>query len=61
MDKALAFLAEVRVELTKVVWPQPPQVVKLTLMVISVTLIVGFFLFLIDTGLTKGLEMLLSQ
>lgn len=59
MTRVIDFLAEVKVELAKVIWPGQAQVVKLTVMVIVVTLIVGFFLFLVDTALTKGLELLL--
>lgn len=55
------FLSEVRVELQKVIWPTQGQVVKLTVIVIIVTLTVGFFLFLVDSALTFGLEALLSK
>lgn len=55
------FFNEVRVELTKVVWPTPEQTVKLTVIVILVTIIVGFFLGGIDFLLTKVLELVLEQ
>jgi len=57
MNKALDFLKEVRVELRSVVWPTTEQTVKLTVVVLLVTIIVSFFVFLIDSALTKGLEL----
>ncbi len=53
MMKAIDFLKEVRVELLKVVWPSREQTIRLTVTVILVTLIVGFFLGGIDFLLTK--------
>lgn len=57
MKRALDFLSEVKVELTKVVWPTPTATIKLTVIVILVTIAVGFFLGTIDTLLTKLLEL----
>ena len=53
------FLREVRVELEKIVWPSRPQTIKLTIMVILVTLFVGFFIGGIDFLLAKIAELLL--
>ncbi len=58
MTKALDFFKEVQVELSKVVWPSREQTVKLTLMVILVTVAVGLFVAGIDfilANLAKGL------
>jgi preprotein translocase subunit SecE len=55
------FLATVRVELTKVVWPTPQQTLKLTVIVILVTVIVGFFVGGIDLALTKLFEIVLNR
>jgi len=60
MHKVFDFLTEVKVELSKVVWPTPNQTVKLTVIVIIVTIIVGFFLGVVDYLLTKALELLLK-
>jgi len=49
--KALAFLHEVRVELGKVVWPTRSQTIRLTFIVILITVMVAFFVGLIDYGL----------
>ncbi len=59
--KALDFFREVKVELEKVVWPSKDQTVKLTTIVILVTLFVGFFLGGIDLLLTKLLAILTNR
>lgn len=61
MIKALDFLKEVRVELQKVVWPTRKQTIQLTMIVVFVTIIVGFFLGAIDLGLTQLLNFILGQ
>ncbi len=48
----VTFLKEVQDELKKVVWPTRDEVIKLTLVVILVSIIVGFFLGGIDFILT---------
>jgi preprotein translocase subunit SecE len=57
VNKAIDFLREVRVELSKVVWPTKEATFKLTVIVLLVTVIVSFFVFLVDSALTKGLEL----
>lgn len=61
MHKALDFLSEVKVELSKVVWPTPNQTIKLTVIVIVITLTVGFFIGGVDFILTKLLEVILQK
>lgn len=58
MMKAVDFLREVRVELSKVIWPSRAQTIKLTLIVIIVTIIVGFFLLGVDWLLTEAFRLL---
>lgn len=60
INKALDFLKEVRVELSSVVWPSKEATIKLTVIVLLVTIIVSFFVFLVDSTLTKGLELFFS-
>ena len=59
--KAIDFLKEVKVELEKVVWPTPQQTFKLTIIVIVVTIVVGFFLGVVDYGLTTLLQSIVSR
>lgn len=49
--KALAFLQEVKVELEKVVWPSRAQTIRLTFIVIFITVMVAFFVGIVDFGL----------
>lgn len=61
MKALLDFLRTTRVELTKVAWPTRQQTLKLTLIVIIVTVSVGFFVGGIDLALTKLLEIALAN
>lgn len=54
------FLKEVRDELQKVVWPTRAEVLRLTIVVILVSLVVGLFLGSIDFLLTKFTEIILK-
>lgn len=54
----IKYLQEVREELSHVVWPKRDEVVKLTLIVITISAVVGAFLGGLDYIFTKGLEAL---
>ncbi len=54
------FLKEVREELKKVVWPTRDEVIRLTSVVIIVSLIVGLYLGGIDFILTKILALVIK-
>jgi preprotein translocase subunit SecE len=58
--KAVDFLRGVRVELSKVVWPSRQATLRLTILVIVITIIVGFFIGLIDLSFSKGMSLLLG-
>lgn len=55
------FLREVRDELKKVVWPSREEVIRLTGVVILVSLLVGLFLGGADFILTKMIELLILK
>lgn len=57
----LDFLTSVKIELQKVVWPTPHATFKLTLIVILVTLSVGFFIGGVDFLLTKLLSLVVNK
>lgn len=59
MKRAIDFLKEVRVELAKVVWPSRQQTIQLTVIVVMVTILVGFFLGGVDYLLTKLLNLII--
>jgi preprotein translocase subunit SecE len=52
------FLGEVRAELTKVTWPTSSDVLRLTLTVILITLVIGFYLGGLDFVFTNLLGLL---
>lgn len=56
----LSYFSEVKEELSKVVWPKPDQVVKLTLIVLAISLIVAGYIGLLDVGFVKLLELILK-
>jgi preprotein translocase subunit SecE len=51
--KVIDFLSEVRVELEKVVWPTRAQTIRLTFIVIFITVMVAFFVGIVDFGLVN--------
>lgn len=53
VGKAMQFLREAKVELTKVKWPTRKELFASTVVVILLTLVVAFFLGLVDFGLIK--------
>lgn len=52
-SKAGQFLREARVELRKVKWPTRKELIASTAVVIVLTLVIAFFLGLVDFGLIK--------
>lgn len=53
-----AFTRDIFDELKKVSWPTRNQTVRLTVVVIGISLIIGVYIGIIDILLTKGLEFL---
>ncbi|MEK7534602.1 MAG: preprotein translocase subunit SecE [Patescibacteria group bacterium] len=54
------FLKQTRDELKKVVWPGRQEVIRLTTVVILISLIVGFFLGGLDFVFTKIMEVVVK-
>lgn len=61
MNTVAGFFREVRLELSKVVWPKRQEVVRLTLIVLVISLIFGAFTGGLDFIFTKFLEVLVSR
>ena len=53
MNKVTKFLKEVQTELKKVVWPTRQQTIRLTGIVVGVSLVVGMYVGALDFALTK--------
>lgn len=56
----VAFLKETREELKKVTWPTQQEVVRLTAIVIIVSLLVGLFIGALDFIFTKGMGVIIK-
>ncbi|MCX7928395.1 MAG: preprotein translocase subunit SecE [Patescibacteria group bacterium] len=59
--KLINYFHEVKTELKNVTWPNKENVVKLTITILIFSAIVGLYVGLLDLGLTKLLEMLISS
>ena len=53
MNKATKFLKEVQAELKKVTWPTQEQALRLTGIVVGVSLVVGLYIGVLDYALTE--------
>jgi len=58
-ENPLKFLKEVKLELEKVVWPTKKEAVKLTAIVVGVSVAVGLFVGALDFLLTKMMEIVI--
>lgn len=59
--KLATYFREVKLELSKVVWPKRADVVKLTATVIILSAIVGLYLGALDLTFAKALETFLAR
>lgn len=55
------FFGEVKSELAKVTWPTKDQVVRLTGVVVIISLIVGLFIGALDLSFTKIVEFIVKK
>ncbi|OGP51425.1 MAG: preprotein translocase subunit SecE [Deltaproteobacteria bacterium RBG_13_43_22] len=61
MGQVREFFREVRIELKKVTWPSRKETIAATGMVIILSVLVAFFLGLLDVGLSKAVGFLLKR
>lgn len=61
MAKPVAFFKEVKSELDKVIWPSRQEAIKLTLVIILVSVAVGIFIGGLDFIFTKIMEIILRR
>lgn len=61
MQSPVVFLKEVKTELAKVVWPTKKETIRLTAVVVGISVSVGLFLGAIDYLLTKIMEIILQK
>jgi len=56
MKRIRQFIGDVRGELEKVKWPSRDEAVRLTMVVVVVSIILGVYIGTIDFALTKAIE-----
>lgn len=54
------FFKDIRSELKKVIWPNKTQLINNTVTVLTCCLIVGLMIWIVDAGLTKAVDLLLT-
>jgi preprotein translocase subunit SecE len=59
-NKVVSYIKESKEELKKVAWPSRKMVIRDTLIVLGVSLSMAVFFGVVDFGLSKGLEKLIS-
>lgn len=59
--KPFLFLKEVRTELSKVTWPSKQQAIRLTLIVIAVSIVVAIFIGALDFLFTQLMTIVLKR
>ena len=60
VDKIKKYWRETVSELSKVTWPSKDEMVGSTIVTIVVSLIMGFFTFGVDMGLTRVMRLILG-
>jgi preprotein translocase subunit SecE len=58
---AWEFTKEARIELRKVVWPTRKETAQMTLVVVIMVVVVALFLWIVDWGLIKAVQVLTGQ
>lgn len=61
MAKPVTFLQETYGELKKVVWPSRQDVLRLTLIVIFISILMGLYIGALDFAFAKVMEFILQQ
>lgn len=57
----VVFLKEVKTELGKVIWPTRDEVIKLTIIVIALSVVIGLYVGGLDMVFTKTTDTLLRR
>lgn len=60
-QRLMSFSRESRVELRKVVWPTRKETTQITLIVLVLVFLIGLFLWLVDSLLFWGVQMITGQ
>ena len=58
VDRVKKFYHDVKLEMKRVTWPSRRDVINTTMITIIAVFFFAFYLFVVDNGITKGLEVL---
>lgn len=61
MANPITFFKEVRTELSKVVWPTRAETIRLTVIVIGVSIAIGLYIGALDVTMVKITELLIKK
>lgn len=61
MTSPLTFLRETQDELKKVTWPTQQEITRLTLVVVAISLLVGFYVGALDYIFTKVIQIIVNK
>lgn len=61
MRKIIQFLKEVKIELSRVTWPNRKQAIYMTVVVIAFALVIGLFISGVDFIFTKIIQFLSTK
>lgn len=57
----VTFFREVKAELTKVIWPTKEEVIRLTIIVMAVSIVIGIYIGGLDFIFTKMTDLLVKR
>ncbi len=60
MNSAVRYLLQTRDEVMKVTWPTQAQIIRLTLVVLIISLVVGLYVGGLDYILTQAMQLLIK-
>jgi len=60
LDKIKQYWHETLTEISKVTWPSKDELVGSTVVTIFVSLVLGFFIFVVDVGLSQLMRVVLG-
>ncbi len=58
-EKIIAFFTDIMKEMAKVTWPKKNELRESTVVIIIVCLIISAFIYLVDTGVSQILKLIL--
>ena len=61
INKIIAYLKEVRAEMTNITWPTRNQTIFYTVAVLVISILIAYYLGLLDFVFSKGLSQIITK